>query len=151
MQTLRTYQPHDLDACLALFDSNVPRFFSARERADFEAFLRNHAADWSYQVVLRDATLVACGGYSLSRNGSDAHLCWGMVHARMHRQGLGTLVLVGRLDAARRSPAVRRVLLDTSQHTQAFYARFGFQCQRVTPDGYGPGLDRYDMCLALTR
>lgn len=44
-----------------------------------------------------------------------------------------------------------RIELDTSQHTQAFYARFGFTVERVVVNGYGPGLDRWDMALDLDR
>ncbi len=29
MDTIRPYQPRDFDACMALFDANVPVFFSA--------------------------------------------------------------------------------------------------------------------------
>ncbi|WP_258078827.1 hypothetical protein [Xanthomonas arboricola] len=46
-------------------------------------------------------------------------------------------------------PDVRRVILDTSQHTRQFYARFGFVVQQVTVDGYAPGLERWDMALDL--
>jgi hypothetical protein len=43
------------------------------------------------------------------------------------------------------------VQLGTSQHSKEFFARFGFQTTRVTPDGYAPGLDRYDMTLSRER
>ena len=37
--TFRPYAPADAEACLALFDANVPRYFDASERAEFAAFL----------------------------------------------------------------------------------------------------------------
>ena len=49
MDTIRTYRPDDFSACLALFNDNVPTFFSAGERADFVRFLTHHAATWHYQ------------------------------------------------------------------------------------------------------
>ncbi|MCC8620122.1 GNAT family N-acetyltransferase [Xanthomonas vesicatoria] len=150
MDTIRTYHPDDFSACLALFDGNVPAFFSAEERPDFVRFLTHHAAVWHYQVIERAGEVIACAGYSSSTDGTTASLCWGMVHPTLHRQGLGTMLLLARLEALRMRPNVGRVVLDTSQHTQAFYTRFGFTVQQVTQNGYGFGLDRWDMELDLT-
>ena len=144
----RAYAPADRDACLALFDGNVPRFFDAGERSDFERFLGGTALASPYQLLLREGRIVACGGF-LIETGEEAHLCWGMVDRALQGQGLGARLTEARLAAARATPGVRRVRLDTSQHTQSFYARFGFQVVSVTPDGYGPGLDRWDMVLDL--
>jgi len=149
MDTLRNYQPDDLAACLGLFDENVPAFFAAEERSAFVRFLTRHAAQWNYQVLERAGQVVASAGYALGPAVGVASLCWGMVHPRLHRQGLGTVLLQARLRALRARPAIAQVVLDTSQHTQAFYARFGFVATRVVPGGYGPGLDRWDMALAL--
>lgn len=43
-----------------------------------------------------------------------------------------------------------RIIIDTSQHSQSFFARFGFQQTCFTPDYYAPGLHRVDMELELT-
>ncbi|MBO9740136.1 GNAT family N-acetyltransferase [Xanthomonas axonopodis pv. begoniae] len=151
MDTIRNYRPEDFSACLALFDGNVPAFFSAEERPDFVRFLTHHAAAWHYQIIERAGEVIACAGYSISTDGTTASLGWGMVHPTLHRQGLGTMLLLARLEALRLSPNIEQVVLDTSQHTQAFYARFGFVVKQVVPDGYGAGLDRWDMALDLRR
>ncbi|WP_115048271.1 GNAT family N-acetyltransferase [Xanthomonas arboricola] len=134
---------------MALFDANVPAFFSAGERVDFAGFLIQHAAAWHYQLLERGNAIAGCAGYAVNADGSTASLCWGMVHPSLHRCGVGTQLLQARLDALRQMPAVRRVMLDTSQHTRQFYARFGFVVQQVTVDAYGPGLERWDMALDL--
>ncbi|WP_241235852.1 GNAT family N-acetyltransferase [Xanthomonas arboricola] len=146
---IRPYQPRDFDACMALFDANVPVFFSAGERADFAGFLSHHAAAWHYQLLERSNAVAGCAGYAIGADGTTASLCWGMVHPRLHRCGVGTQLLLARLEALRQMPDVRRVILDTSQHTRQFYARFGFVVQQVTVDGYAPGLERWDMALDL--
>jgi hypothetical protein len=38
------------------------------------------------------------------------------------------------------------VLIDTSQHTAPFFARFGFEMIRVIADGYPPDLDNPKTC-----
>ena len=152
MQTVRPYRAGDRDACLALFDGNTPRFFDPSERAAFVAWLE--ASTQPYLVIERaveGATrIVACGGHAIEAGGTVASLCWGMVAQDVHGQGLGRALTQARLDAIRAVPQVARVSMNTSQHTQGFYARFGFVPVKVTPDGFGPGIDQWDMMLQLT-
>ncbi|WP_440984587.1 GNAT family N-acetyltransferase [Xanthomonas sontii] len=150
MNTIRPYVMQDRAACLALFDSNVPQFFDRSERAGFDRFLQHDTGTWHYLVVARAGVVVACGGHALRLDGRVASFGWGMVDRRLHRHGLGRALTEARLDACR-SAGVARIELDTSQHTQGFYARFGFGVERVVVDGYGPGLDRWDMALDLDR
>lgn len=143
----RAYVPSDQAACLALFDGNVPTFFLPSERQDFADFLAQQTKKWPYQVLERDGRIVGCGGFAVEPDGSTAALCWGMVDSALHGTGLGRILTEARLRSAAATPGVLRVRLDTSQHTQGFYARFGFEVLEVTQDGYGPGLDRWDMLL----
>ena len=147
METVRPYAACDRDACLALFDGNTPRFFDPSERAGFAAWLE--ASTQPYLVIERDGNIVACGGHALEAGGTVASLCWGMVAQDVHGQGLGRALTQARLDAIRAMPQVARVTMNTSQHTQGFYARFGFVGVKVTPHGIGPGLDQWDMMLQL--
>src|SRR5260370_31745648 len=75
---VRPYQSSDRDACLALFDSNVPRFFAALERGGFESFL--DAPDCSYFVMEHEGAVLGCGGESQGTDGArGAHLGEGWV------------------------------------------------------------------------
>ncbi len=147
---LRPFAPEDAAACLALFDGNTPRYFAPGERAEFAAFLQAlPRADWPYWVMWRGGVAVACGGLILDAPARRAGLSWGMVDVRLHGTGLGRRLTEARLAQARRRPGLAAVTMETSQHTQGFYARLGFAVQAVTPDGFGPGLDRWDMVLRL--
>jgi ribosomal protein S18 acetylase RimI-like enzyme len=145
---VRDYTLSDRERCLALFDGNVPLFFAVSERPDFAQFLDKDALDGSYQVLERRGRVVACGGFTVGKDGKTASLCWGMVDRGLQGSGLGSALTQARL-AALAKRGVTQVKLDTSQHTQAFYARFGFQVVAITEDGYGAGLDRWDMLLSL--
>lgn len=147
MDIARPYQTTDREACLALFDSNVPRFFDAAERDGYAAFLDEMR--WPYQVIERDGRIVACGGHAVEPDGRTVSLCWGMVEQGLHGQGLGRTLTGARLAAARAEPGVTSVRLDTGQHTTGFYERFGFVIEGVVKDGYAPGSDRHDMRLTL--
>lgn len=144
---MRPYARSDQASCLALFDGNVPVFFAASERQDFARFLEQDALNWSYQALERNGHIVACGGFAVEKDGKTASLCWGMVDRGLQGTGLGSALTQARLGAAAGTPGVTQVRLDTSQHTQGFYARFGFQVEAITQDGYGPGLDRWEMRL----
>ena len=146
--TLRVYQKADREACVRIFRSNMPRFFAVSEEAEFAEFLDTEA-DENYFVVDNGGggELLGCGGVFVA--GGVAGLCWGMVDNTRHRRGIGTLLLRGRLEHLRaHHPQIKTVQLDTSQHSKDFFARFGFAVTGVTPDGYGPDLDRYDMTLS---
>jgi ribosomal protein S18 acetylase RimI-like enzyme len=149
MPTARPYRPEDFDGCLALFDSNTPRFFDVSERESFVGFLKDQALRWPYQVIELDGRIVGCGGHAVEADGISVALCWGMVDNSLHGRGLGQVLTEARIAAARATPGIARVILNTSQHTQGFYARFGFEAEKVTPDGYAPGIDRWDMVLKL--
>ncbi|NTT84677.1 GNAT family N-acetyltransferase [Tabrizicola fusiformis] len=148
MTLFRPFRPDDITACLALFDGNCPRFFAPSEREEFASFLTApRPSDAPYLVLEDEGDILACGGIEIS--GPDAHLTWGMVARDRHGQRLGTRLTEARLALARTLPGVERLILSTSQHTQGFYAGFGFAVTAHTPDGFGPGLDRVDMALLL--
>ena len=148
----RAYEAPDMDACLAIFDSNTPAFFAPEERDDFARFLTQGSdRDRPYLVLERTGTVIACAGLIVEAAARQAIFAWGMVDRRLHREGLGTRLVQARLALARDNPIVEEVLLDTSQHTHGFYETFGFEVTKVTPDGYAPRLDRWDMRLRIPR
>lgn len=149
MPRVRAFTPSDVAVCLGIFDSNVPHFFGAHERAGFSSFLLQPARSQDYLVLQHAGQVLACGGLALE-DAVTAAFCWGIVHRHWHRKGLGKEMAVARLARAQ-ALGVQRVILSTSQHTQDFYARQGFSVSGVVIDGHGPGLDAVEMAAALIR
>ena len=147
---VRDYEPADREACLAVFDTNVPTYFVPEEREQFAAYLDDLSGPY---LVLEDldGLVVACGGWAVERGSDTADLCWGMVRQDLHRGGLGRRLTEERLEAVRARTAAEAVTLATSQHTTGFYERLGFVVVAVEKDGFAPGLDRCDMELRLER
>jgi GNAT superfamily N-acetyltransferase len=141
----RDYATADRDACLALFDGNVPVYFAAEERTGYEAFL--DALPGPYFVVEDTGGVVACGGYALEGDTGETALCWGMVDARRHREGIGSLFAAERLRRAVAEGAWGTVVLRTGPRTADFYARLGFEVSSVVPNGHAPGIDCVEMRL----
>lgn len=126
-----------------MFDSNVPDYFALTERRQFEQFLEESTDP--YFVLLDPSDIVAaCGGIAEEPHAGLYSLTWGMVRRDMQRQGYGSRLVKERLLCIReyRGAWVR---IDTSQHTRAFYERHGFFVVGCRPDGYAPGLDKYEM------
>ena len=146
--SFRPYTPDDEAACLKLFDSNTPKFFGVEERPSFENFLQRQPCP--FFVVEAEALIVACGGYCREASSENIVLAWGMVRGDLHRQGVGTFLLLERLKVIFHENPAAKVIIDTSQHSQSFFARFGFKSTQLIPDYYAPGLHRVDMVLELT-
>jgi len=141
---IRQYRPDDESACLDIFDSNRPKYFAEPERELFAAYLRR--MDQPYFVAEVLGQVRGCGGFRVSDYGVG-YLEWGMVQADWHRRGVGADLLQWRLERIRQIPHAWCILIDTSQHTAPFFARFGFETFRVIADGYQPGLDKVFMRL----
>ena len=145
---IRPYGPEDREACLKIFDSNLPDAFIQDERVKFEAFLE--ANPENYLVVEGEGgELAACGGYEVGLEGGAGTLCWGMVAKDQQGLGFGRLLLMSRLSAMAQIPQMRFVRLDTSQQSVEFFMKKGFRTYRITQDYYGPKLNRYEMYLLL--
>ncbi len=144
----RSYTPDDKDACINIFTSNTPHYFGVHELDDFRKFL--DTLPCPYYVVVRNAEVLACGGYGIDNKKKTIVLAWGMARADLHKQGLGTLLLVERLKQIHRDFGETVVEIDTSQHSQGFFERFGFESWKTTENYYAPGLHRVDMQLVLS-
>jgi hypothetical protein len=142
---IRRYCRGDRTACLHLFEGNIPDSFAPHEIPGFMEFLDHFTGP--YLVIEVANEVVACGG--LAEALGTVTLCWGMVARDRQKRGLGRLLLRARLALAVCSPSARLVIMNTSQRTAAFFAKEGFATRRVTPNSYGPGLDRHDMEMRL--
>lgn len=145
---IRPYFAWDRSDCIEIFNSNRPKFFDAGELPKFAAFLDSLPA--TYFVLELNGQAAACGGWLPAKDGAAAELVWGMARAELHKTGLGTRLLTWRLREIAEAPGIRTIILDTSQHSVAFFEKFGFRVTRWRLDWYGPGLHRLDMSLELS-
>lgn len=157
---IRPYSETDKAECMAIFDSNCPKFFDPTERDMFLKWL-DHQADSSINYksptytnseadayfVLESPVegLVACAGFYILKEEKEARLAWGMIHSEHHQKGYGTLLYKHRIDLIKKQWPQHLITLGTSQHTFEFYQKMGMKVMAVIKSGYGPLLDRYDM------
>lgn len=146
--TYRPWLPADRDRCLAIFDGNLPQYFTPADRVPFVEFLERPVGFYGV-LTDPDGQLIGCGGLAPDRTGRAAVLTWGMVDAAHHRRGWGRRLALARLRRVLSLPAVEVVRVNTSSETFGFYERLGFRTVEFAPHGYGPGLHRHDMELAV--
>jgi ribosomal protein S18 acetylase RimI-like enzyme len=144
---LRPYTSTDFEACLAIFDSNVPRFFAPEERAEFIEFLEQPMG--VYFVVEDELkALIGCGGYGEIKG--IGVLTWGMVRHDLHKQGVGRFLLRERIAHLKAyQPHLREIHMNTSQHSVNFFEREGFRATKVKMNGFAPGLHEYHLKLEI--
>jgi predicted GNAT family N-acyltransferase len=148
---IRKYTVADVGGVVAIFRSNIPKYFTEREEPGLREFLdvSEHIED--YYVVEIDGDIVGSGG--IAYNDIDpptVSLCWGMVHKDHLGTGLGKELTKFRIDLAGEKYPDIPLTIGTSQHTEGFYEKFGFCTVEHTPDGYGPGIDMCRMRLDRT-
>lgn len=146
MVRVRPYMRSNKQACLALFDGNVPDFFDSTERSDFAAFLDSPSGE--YFVLERDGAVIGCGGFAKEDRG-QARFTWGMVDRKCHGQGLGRRLAEYRLQAIEDAGGFAEVELFTSQIVARFFVKLGFAVAQVEKDGFAPGMDKVQMIKPL--
>jgi GNAT superfamily N-acetyltransferase len=143
--SIRPYCPSDKASCLEVFQSNVPQFFLPYEAESFAEYLDEMQG--GFWVVVELDVVVACGGYEIDAQEGEGWICWVMVRPSHHRRGLGRLLVLTGLQAMAEVVPVVRV--DTHQHSRGFFERMAFVLEEETTDGYGPGLDCYELSMTL--
>jgi hypothetical protein len=146
---VRDYVAADRGAVLAIFDSNLPEYFGAGDRAWLIETLDD--PDGPAFVATIDAVPVAFGGYELWEYYNKALLYWGMAARGWHGSGIGRLLLVERLLHIARfaDPPTRYVTVDTSPLVAPFFRHAGFEETAVWPEGYRSGMTMHELCYDL--
>lgn len=144
--TFRPFRRDDESACLDIFDANCPAFFAPNERAEYEAYLDSVPA--GYEVCEVNARV--CGGFGIADAGDGASvISWILLSPEVQGMGIGSQMM-HRIVQKSRTLNAALIRIATSPKAVDFFARFGAVRQSTTKNGWGPGMDRVDMELALT-
>jgi hypothetical protein len=148
MVTFRTYRPSDRSRLSEIYLSNCPKYFGQDDLADFWSFLDQHA-DENFQVVLADNKVVGCGGFYLKREESICGIAWVMFlrHSLRIRNFLqvSNAFFQNLLKGIEATGEGFDIGINTTQHLEKTFQKFGFTTERVLSNGYGLTLDHYVM------
>lgn len=143
---IRPYSSSDLDAVIAVFRSNIPKYFGPAEEVGLLDFLKELSEE--YYVTDINGEVVGSGGIALNDD-QTVSLCWGMIRKDHLGTGLGRTLTLFRTERALERFGKLPLVISTSQHTQGFYEKLGFRLTEHTPDGFGPGIDICNMRLEV--
>jgi GNAT superfamily N-acetyltransferase len=147
--TCRQYLADDEDAVIAIFRSNIPKYFTSDEEQGLRDFLRDVPQE--YYVIGFGNDVIGAGGIGLNTiDEPTVSLCWGMVHSDYLGKGLGKQLTHFRIGLALEKYGPLPMVINTSQHTQGFYEKFGFRLVRHEPDGFSSGIDICEMRMERT-
>ncbi len=145
---IQTYQSIYKARLLELLALNTPRYFAPEEAADFSYYLDNEVDE--YFVVLEGDSIIACGGINYFREQNKAHISWDMVHPNYQGKGIGKLLLQHRLNLIRKEKGIKKVIVNTSQFAEQFYARQGFKTLSEEKNYWAEGIHLLHMELKLS-
>ncbi len=156
---IRPYTPADKPACMACFESNVPKWFTVEEIAEYSNFLDNYGANkmlkpngisTRFYVLELNGEIIGAGGFGDRFDTLTITLAWGHIHKDYHKKGFGKKLLEFRLNTIKALHPGHSVYIDTTQHSVGFYEKYGFKTTLITKDFYAQGMDRYDLELRIS-
>jgi N-acetylglutamate synthase-like GNAT family acetyltransferase len=140
----RTFAEDDFEDVIAIFRSNLTKYFVPAEEQELRDYLAEHPED--YYVLESGGEVTAAGGIALNKDDSVS-LCWGMVRNDLIGTGLGKRLTLFRMKKAREKWGERQFVTSTSHHTEGFYKKLGFRTIKRIPNGFAPGIDICKMVL----
>jgi GNAT superfamily N-acetyltransferase len=146
-EIIRPYTGEDKPPLIDLLRLNIPRYFAQSEESDFAAYLDHERED--YFVVEEGGKLVGSGGINYFPATGVARLSWDIVHPDFQGQGIGKKLIHYRIGQIRNHPAIRVVMVRTTQLVYPFYQKAGFMLDKVEQDYWAQGFDLYQMTLRL--
>ncbi|WP_180127724.1 GNAT family N-acetyltransferase [Rhodoferax sp. BLA1] len=143
----RPYSRTERETCLGLFDANCPEFFAPGERADYASFLDTSSA--CYELCLVQGQVVGAFGLT-GHERLRRSLSWILLHPSSQDMGIGTAVMA-RVIRLAISLGLELVAIAASHKSAPFFTKFGAVIHGFISDGWGPGMHRVDMGLAIQR
>ena len=144
---IRKYTPADKLKLIDIFKLNIPSYFDPSELTDFTDFLE-HDPDTYYTLEVED-TIIGGIGYSINEVDSSGSITWIFIHPDHAGKGYGRLAMDHCLKRLRSSPAIKTLIVKTSQHANEFFESFGYKLIKTEKDYWGVGLDLYLMEQAV--
>ena len=140
---IRKYQATDLAQVIKIFRQNTPKYFAVEEQVDLEQFLEQNGAN--YWLIEQEGVIAGCGGIVFSEDQQVGRIAWDFFSPDFQGKGLGRRLTAFRLAEIRKNRSVQRIIVRTSQLAYSFYAKFGFEIEKIEEDYWAPGLHLYDM------
>jgi GNAT superfamily N-acetyltransferase len=145
---IRPYKQEDKDDVLKLLYLNTPKYFDPSEEDGFVHYLDHERED--YFVVDDQGTLIGAGGINYEDGYQTGIISWDLVHPDYQGKGIGRSLVQHRIEVMKGKPGLTSIRVRTTQLTDQFYTKMGFQLEKTEKDFWAKGLDLYQMNLKLS-
>jgi [ribosomal protein S18]-alanine N-acetyltransferase len=142
---IKPYSEAHREQVLDLLRLNTPKSFAPSEESDLIYYLDNHAQN--FYVVETEKTIVACGGFNFSDDGTEGKISWDIIDPNFQGKGIGSKLTRYRIEKLREYPQVKSISVRTSQMAWEFYQKQGFFLTEIQKDYWAPGFHMYKMVL----
>lgn len=140
---IRAYKESDFNDLLTAFQLNVPKYFNAKEEADFITFIKKKEPH--FFVIEVQNKVVGCCGYAVQTNASSCKLSWVFCNPAYQGQGLGGLLVKYCIERIQKEHNIANIVVRTSQLASTFFSKFGFKLLYTKDNYWGKGLHLYYM------
>ena len=126
-----------------LMQLNVPEYFAASEIVDYKQYLENDIE--KYFVAELSGEIIGAGGINFEDDYSTGIISWDFIHPKFQGFGIGSKLLIYRLELLKSMKNIKNISVRTSQLTYKFYEKNGFVLQNIQKDYWAKGFDMYKM------
>ena len=140
---IRNYHGNDKPELLKLIDLNTPAYFAFSEKADFKEYLENERE--LYFVMTFEDKIIGCGGINFEEEKTTGIISWDIIHPNYQEKGFGRELLHYRVSVLKSIATIQKIVVRTSQHTNLFYQKQGFELKEIVPNYWAEGFDLYFM------
>jgi len=145
MTVVKPYTPKNKEQVLALLKANTPEFFAPEEQKDLEDYLNNELED--YFVVLENNVIIGSGGINYFPDNKEARISWDIIAPNAQGKGIGKQLMQHRIKHINKNPNIDIIVVRTTQLVYPFYAKMGFELEKVEKDYWAKGFDLYQMIM----
>ena len=145
--SIREYKSLDKKLIIDIFRLNTPKYFSPEEENDLERYLDNEIEYYCLAEI--NGKIIGSGGINSSDNKAIGIISWDIIHPDFQGKGIGTLLLIHRMEKLKNLKEINQILVRTSQHSYNFYEKQGFKLVEITEDYWAKGFHLYNMKFNL--
>ncbi len=145
---IRPYTPADKNELVAVLQLNIPAYFHPDEESDYQTYLAQHLEDY-FVVTESSGRIIGAGGINYVAGQTEARISWDIIHPDFQGKGIGTQLMLHRIEHIKQKPSIRRITVRTSQLVYPFYEKMGFVLERTEKDFWAKGFDLYQMKMTL--
>ena len=144
---IKEYKKSDKKRVLDLLKFNTPKYFSVDEEKDLIYYLDNQIEQ--YFVIENESKLIGCGGINYEDFNTIGIISWDIIHPDFQKKGVGSQLLKHRIEILKSVKELKAIKVRTSQLTNDYYAKLGFELIVIKKNYWAKGFDLYEMLLKL--